>query len=46
MSIPRVSQVSPLDEVDVELHGEAVDGEVLPVQAHMGEEVQLVPACQ
>ena len=31
------------DEVDVQLGGQAVDGQVLTVQTHVGEQVQLVP---
>ena len=33
---------SPEDEVGVEVAAEVVDGEVLAVQAHVGEEVELV----
>ncbi len=35
---------APEDEVDVELCGDGVDGEILTVEAHVREQVQLVPA--
>ena len=34
---------SPEDEIRVKVSAEGVDGEVLSVQAHVGEEVELVP---
>ena len=34
---------SPEYEVDIQLGGEFVDGQILAVQAHIGEEIQLMP---